>query len=89
MEDGREGREEGRKGGKGGLQREKKKACSYNNNIDIIIIALQRTKLVWQLVEHYGNGGADAQSEALGDGGSQGQTISKVVDAISYDDEPG
>ena len=36
-----------------------------------------------------GNHGADSKREALRDGCSKSQTIGKVVDGISKDDDPG
>ena len=45
--------------------------------------------LVRHLMEDDGDGGADAQREALGDGRTQGNAIGKVVDAVSDHDEPG
>ena len=54
-----------------------------------VICYLSLTELVRDLVEHEGDHGADAQSQALRYGCPQSQSICKVVHAISHNDEPG
>ena len=39
-------------------------------------------------MQHDGNGGADAQREALGNGSPNNQPISKVVQTVPHDDDP-
>ena len=39
-------------------------------------------------MKNEGYHGAQAQGEALGDGGPQGKAVSKVVDTIPEDDQP-
>jgi len=41
------------------------------------------------LVEDDSNGGADAEREALRNGRSYGQSVGKVMETVSHDDEPG
>ena len=48
-----------------------------------------RTDLVGDLVQEDGNGGAEAQTQALRDGSAQSQPIPQVVQGVSQDDHPG
>ena len=47
------------------------------------------TKLVRDLMQDEGDGGAHTQSEALADGCTESQAVCKVVQSITNNDEPG
>ena len=76
------GREGGR--GEGGRERERRRS---EKGGEILALRLL-TKLMWYFVEDEGDGGANTQREALGDGCTQRQTIGNFVESISNNDEP-
>ena len=47
------------------------------------------TKLMWNFMKQYSNGGTQPQRKALGDGCPNSQSVCQLVDAVTEDDEPG
>ena len=89
--EGRERREEGERegkeerGGRGGEERMKRKKES---SVARILFG-SLTKLMWNFMKQYSNGGTQPQRKALGDGCPNSQPVCQLVDAVTEDDEPG
>lgn len=47
------------------------------------------TQLVWELLTQNGHRGADALENRHGEGGSDGQAVDEIVEAVAQGDHPG